>query len=483
MKKFEKAVVLDSVIFYPEHRELLNKLAKNVEEYPSSLPENLEKQYEDNPDMFKNVKCYTEIQANDTPKQLLMNRVEGADLIISCWTDIPDEVLKQNKNLKQIIFWTHEKEHRVNTELAEELGIDVRNIPDYGTDSVAEVVFAGLFHLLERNFYKDEKPSNGNISSPVMNEVFRRLRKLENNEKNSRRGRFLHHFHKLGKVNFNIDESNLDSVIPQKLVEGKNLGILGKKSKFGELEGVARNAFGMNVQREIFEDYDSSNFYKFISENDLIVVDSEDSEECLFEKIKLMAGDKMIDIKDLKSIDYKSSNKRFGIIGLGRIGEKVARTAKEMGFEVVHYSRSKKTKIEKEIGINEVSLNELLETSDVISLNVTAHHAYGLLDSKRLDKIKKGAIFINTSDGNSVNQEYLTKLMQENRFHTFLDVYPGLPRKDVMGMEMDGKKDWKIKNELDKHIIAYRAGWKTQESIRVKTYKLLGWMVDYLLKN
>jgi hypothetical protein len=45
---------------------------------------------------------------------------------------------------------------------------------------------------------------------------------------------------------------------------------------------------------------------------------------------------------------------------------------------------------------------------------------------------------------------------------------------------MTDKTDWKVKNTLSESIIAYRAGWKTQESIDVKTTKLLGELITFL---
>ena len=71
--------------------------------------------------------------------------------------------------------------------------------------------------------------------------------------------------------------------------------------------------------------------------------------------------------------------------------------------------------------------------------------------------------------------------MLAGEIFAYLDVYPGLPRKDILGMPMNDKTDWKIHKELANNVLAYRAGWKTQESIKVKTYKLLGEMIDFLV--
>lgn len=483
IKKFKKVVILDSVIFYPEHRNILNKLAEIIEEYPSSLPENLEKQYEKNPELFKNKKCYTQIAADNIPLQLLMNRCEGADVIISCWANIPDEIIKLNKQLKLIIFWTHEKEHRINMKLVEERGIVVCNIPDYGTDSVSEVVFAGLLTLLRRNFSKDKAKNPEEIALSVMQKIFERYRLLAKNEKETRRGQFLHHFHKLGMIKFNITEENLNQIITERLIENKTLGITGKNTYFDYLENIAKNAFGMNVKRFFISDSNLAEYYKFIAEREIIVLDSRELENIEFEKIKKLCNDKIIDIKEIVGLSYSLKNKKFGIVGLGRIGTKVAKTAKDLGLNVVYYSKTRKRDLEKEIGIKYLELDELLRTSDIISLHLPAHKADGLLSKEKLSLIKECAIFINTADGNIVDQKFLTELMLNKKIYAFLDVYPGLPRKDILGIEMQGEKDWKIKDFLKEHVLTYRAGWKTQESIRVKTYKLLGQMIDYLLKK
>ena len=104
-----------------------------------------------------------------------------------------------------------------------------------------------------------------------------------------------------------------------------------------------------------------------------------------------------------------------------------------------------------------------------------------MLDSTLIEKLKCKSIFINTADGNAIDQTALTKRMLATETFAYLDVYPGLPRKDVLGMPMADKTDWKIHKELQNNVLAYRAGWKTQESIKIKTYKLLGEMINFLV--
>ena len=70
--------------------------------------------------------------------------MRGADGIITCWTGIPDTVLLENPDLRYLGFWTNLVDHRVNLTLAQARGITVDYVPDYGTDSVAEMTFTPL---------------------------------------------------------------------------------------------------------------------------------------------------------------------------------------------------------------------------------------------------------------------------------------------------------------------------------------------------
>jgi len=105
------------------------------------------------------------------------------------------------------------------------------------------------------------------------------------------------------------------------------------------------------------------------------------------------------------------------------------------------------------------------------------------MDQNIIASMKNGTILINTADGNAVDQHALTDRMVRGEIIGYLDVYPGLPRKDILGLPMNDKTDWKLYKELENNVFAYRAGWKTQESIRIKTYKLLGEMAHALINK
>ncbi len=477
IKKFKKVVILDTVIFYPEHRDILNSIAEEIFEYPASLPEALEKQYEENPSLFLNKKCYTQIAIDNTPLQLLMDRVDGADVIISCWTDIPDEVLQSNPQLKLIVFWTHEKEHRINMKLAKELGITVENIPDYGTDAVAEVTFAGLYQLLQRNFSSNNVTQN-NIAHAVIDHIFNYFRKIKNNEKYTRSGKFTHHFHKIGLVKFDFSQKSLDKLIPEKLIAYKRIGLLNIRKAESIMDTL--RAFNLLCEQFEIDDAASAEYYKFFAENDLIFYDSKLIDIAKIKKMLLMFTDKLVDINTLQSPKYSFEDKIFGVVGLGRIGLKVALIAKKLGFKVVYFSKTRKTEIEEKYHIEYVALEKLAEMSDIVSIHVPSYKAENLFNSELISKLKRWSIFINTADGNAIDQAALTKRMQNGEIFAYFDVYPGLPRKDILGLHMENNTDWKIHDELSNNVIAYRAGWKTQESIRIKTYKLLGQMIEFI---
>ncbi|OHA60150.1 MAG: hypothetical protein A2589_00525 [Candidatus Vogelbacteria bacterium RIFOXYD1_FULL_46_19] len=482
-KKFNKVVILDTVIFYPEHRKLLNSISREVIEYPSSLPASLEKDYENNPGVFTGKKCYTEIATDNIPLQLLMSRVEGADVIISCWTNIPDEILKLNPQLKLVIFWTHEKEHRINTLLAKKLGIEVTNIPDYGTESVSEVVFAGLFSLITRNFpttFTSTK-NQEEVSHTIINHLFGFFRKLSSNEKNTRRGKFVHHFHKIGQVKFDFSERNMEDLIPEKLLQNRKVGFLNMQGLNVTIERLT--ALGVICEQYQLTESTLASYFKFLTDNEIIFYEAKNINLFDLNKSQILFGDKLVDVSNLVSSTYSFNGKTFGIVGLGRIGFLVAKIATGMGFKVIYYSKTRKVDLEKTLGIKYSTLEKMSEIADIISINLPAHHAENTLNEKLILKMKPGVIVINTADGNAIDQQALTSQMINNNILAFLDVYPGLPRKDILGLPIRDKTDWKISHELSNHILTYRAGWKTQESIRVKTYKLLGNMVDYLLKN
>lgn len=118
-------------------------------------------------------------------------------------------------------------------------------------------------------------------------------------------------------------------------------------------------------------------------------------------------------------------NKTMGVVGLGRIGRWVARLALGLGMEVVYHSRSRNEEFELANEVEYRSLRELLEESDVVSLNVPLNkETEGMLGKEELDLMKKTAILINTARGEIVDEKALIeKLKKKGIGGAGLDVY------------------------------------------------------------
>jgi len=111
-------------------------------------------------------------------------------------------------------------------------------------------------------------------------------------------------------------------------------------------------------------------------------------------------------LDNLRGFDLKG--KTLGIIGLGHIGEHVARMAEGFEMKVIVYDPKKNLKLAKKFGVKYVTLDYLLSHSDIISLhapyNKNTHH---LINKNNIKLIKKGAYLINTARGGLVETQSL----------------------------------------------------------------------------
>ena len=116
----------------------------------------------------------------------------------------------------------------------------------------------------------------------------------------------------------------------------------------------------------------------------------------------------------------------LGIIGMGRIGEAVAKRAK-FGFdmEVLYYNRNRKQEVEERLGVKYCDFASLLQKSDfIVVMAPLTRDTYHLIDTKEFNKMKKTAIFINASRGSTVNEKALIDALQNNKIYAAgLDVY------------------------------------------------------------
>ncbi|WP_179107326.1 2-hydroxyacid dehydrogenase [Sediminibacillus massiliensis] len=106
----------------------------------------------------------------------------------------------------------------------------------------------------------------------------------------------------------------------------------------------------------------------------------------------------------------------LGIIGMGRIGEAVARRARGFDMEVLYNNRSRKPKVEEELGTTYVAMEDLLRQSDFVCILAPyTPETENLITAKELALMKETAILINTARGGIVNETDLYEALKNKQ--------------------------------------------------------------------
>src|SRR3984893_4143424 len=114
-------------------------------------------------------------------------------------------------------------------------------------------------------------------------------------------------------------------------------------------------------------------------------------------------------------LGHRIGGKRLGIVGMGRIGQAVARRAHAFGLQIhYHNRRPVAPQIAEELGATYwESLDQMLARMDIISVNCPHTPAtFHLLSARRLKLIRKGAYVVNTARGEVIDEDTLTKLIE-----------------------------------------------------------------------
>ncbi len=121
--------------------------------------------------------------------------------------------------------------------------------------------------------------------------------------------------------------------------------------------------------------------------------------------------------------------KTLGLIGLGRIGTRVASIAKGFGMTVVGHDPGVSAEQGEALGIDLVPLNSLLQRADALSLHAKlTPQSRHLLDDARLAVVKKGVLIVNTARGALIDDAALARALAEGRVGgAALDVYEAEP--------------------------------------------------------
>lgn len=181
---------------------------------------------------------------------------------------------------------------------------------------------------------------------------------------------------------------------------------------------------------------------------------------------RVSEGDRIIRRGDWRRVygayEYVGSDvrgKTLGILGLGRIGEAVARRAAAFGMEITYHSRTRLPMArEKKLNARFVKMDDLLSCSDVLTLHVPhTKETDGMIDSGALKKMKRTAFLINTARGRIVNEGDLIRALRWKAI-----AGAGL---DVFGFEPIGRSHPLI--GMDNVVLSPHIGSSTKETREV----------------
>ena len=124
------------------------------------------------------------------------------------------------------------------------------------------------------------------------------------------------------------------------------------------------------------------------------------------------------------------SNKRLGILGMGRIGRAVAKRAKAFGMEIHYHNRSKLSSDLEDGAIYHKTIKDLFEQSEFLSLNCPATpETTKIINKETLSYLKKNTVIGNAARGDIVDDEAMVEAIKNGTVFAYgLDVYNGEPK-------------------------------------------------------
>ena len=165
--------------------------------------------------------------------------------------------------------------------------------------------------------------------------------------------------------------------------------------------------------------------------------------------------------------------KRIGLVGFGPIAREMARMALGLGLEVVAWTRNAGKYRRNFSTVKFVDLTKLFDMSDIVSLHLSLNSAtQGLIDSALLNRLKQGAIVINTARGGLMDYDCLEKLLAEGRlFGAGIDVFPDEPLANSGGLK---SKLTTMPNVVLTPHIGFNSAAAQQRMLRIALDNILG---------
>jgi glyoxylate reductase len=151
----------------------------------------------------------------------------------------------------------------------------------------------------------------------------------------------------------------------------------------------------------------------------------------IVEGVKIVEADKFEGWSPTWMLGRRVSGKRLGIIGMGRIGQAVARRAKAFGLQI-HYHNRRRVPAHVEAELDATyweSLDQMLSRMDIVSVNCPHTPAtYHLLSARRLQLLKPHAFVVNTARGEVIDEAALARMLEKGELAgAGLDVFENEP--------------------------------------------------------
>ncbi|MEN8114781.1 MAG: phosphoglycerate dehydrogenase [Actinomycetota bacterium] len=171
-----------------------------------------------------------------------------------------------------------------------------------------------------------------------------------------------------------------------------------------------------------------------------------------------------------KGIEMRS--KTIGIVGLGRVGRRIARRCRAFGMDVIAYDPYMSDERVESMKIEGVSLDELFERSDFITLHAAlTPDTKGLIGNEALAKVKPGVRIINAARGGLIDEEALAEALQDGTV--------GGAALDVLTQEPPDPDNPLLR--MDNVIVTPHLAASTSESQREVGIQIVSQMIDALL--
>lgn len=170
--------------------------------------------------------------------------------------------------------------------------------------------------------------------------------------------------------------------------------------------------------------------------------------------------------------------KVLGIIGFGKIGNRVGRYARDFGMSVIAYDPYIKGSLVKSLGAKLVTLDDLLKTSDIITLHpFLSPETRNMINAKAFSKMKTTAFLINVGRGELVNETALLEALSKKKIAgSALDVfkYEPLPK---------GSKLIKYAKTHENLLITPHIAASTKESVETAAREIVHKVKEFLIKE